>query len=395
MVEHFQGFVLDQVPVPGIETFEQFEAVWKQWILDLAEELRTADKRLDEYRGKGRLAGLKASHEEALRFYARALDIDPDDTDSLFGLAVAAAELGYVDRAVAKHRRFQDLAPEDDKRRQESLQVLAEMDPHDQDFIAARRELAGGMAALAREYDGAGLPRMAMRCGRAVLDVDPFEPAARALVNRIERETGLSVVRWQRLFNGFDLEGWYSAEGDGSFYVDDGVLMNDSSRIGGGGVGDDPDAITYQALLLERPVDGDWSLEVTLQASRSWQIAGLIFGAKDTDHYEAIVLRNRGGSGKINNVDFGSYDTGSWSFRGDGSYKAEYDAADGVTLRVDVRGREVAVSVNGELVKPIVGGKALPSMKYPLAALRGDVGLLGSRGRTQYTDVRLLAGGQR
>jgi tetratricopeptide (TPR) repeat protein len=393
MVEHFTEFFLDEIPVPGMETFAEFEAVWSQWILDLAEELRTADKRLDEYRGKGRLAGLKADHEEALRFYEKALDIDPDDVDAVFGIAIAAAELGFLDRTVAQQRRFLDLAEEDDSRRRESLSTLASLDPHDQEYIAARRELAGGMASLAREYDSAGMPRMAMRCGRAVLDVDPFEPAARALVNRIERETGLTVVRWQRLFNGFDLDGWYSAEGDSSFYVDDGVLVNDSSRVGGGGGGIDPDAITYQALLLERPVDGDWSFEVELKTSKTWQIVGMIFGGQDTDHYEAIVLRKTGS--KINNVDFGSYDTGSWTFRGDGSYKAEYNAAEGVTLLVDVRGRQVSVKVNGEVVEPIVGGKRVPSIKYPLAALRGDVGLLASRGTTRFTDVRLLSGAER
>lgn len=392
MVEHFKTFFLEAVPVPGMETFEQFESVWSQWILDLAEELRTADKRLDEYRAKGRLAGLKSSHEEALRFYEKALDIDPDDVDSLFGTGVAAGELGLIDRAVAHHRRFVDLAPED-KRRRESLKDLARLDPHDQDFIAARRELAGEMAALAREYDSVGMLRMAMRCGRAVLDVDPFEQAARALVDRIERESGLSVVRWRRLFNGFDLDGWYSAEGDGSFFVEDEVLMNDSARIGAAAADIDPDAITYQALLLERAVDGDWSMEITLQTGKSWDIAGLIFGGQDSEHFEAIVLRHTGSG--INNVDFGSYDTGSWTFRGDGSYKATYNAADGVTLRVDVRGRQVAVRVNGEVVKPIVGGKVQPSIKYPLAALRGDVGLLASRGRTRFTDVRLLAGAER
>ena len=131
------------------------------------------------------------------------------------------------------------------------------------------------------------------------------------------------------------------------------------------------------------------------------QIAGLIFGGRDTDHFEAIVLRHRPGNekgpagGPLNNVDFGSYDSGAWTFRGDGSIKAEYDAAAGVVLRVDVRGREVAVSIGGQPVSPIVGGKIVKAIKYPLGALRGDVGLLASRGVTRFPDIRLKAGAER
>jgi hypothetical protein len=160
------------------------------------------------------------------------------------------------------------------------------------------------------------------------------------------------------------------------------------------------EAITYQALMLDRKVDGDFVLECRVKADGDdWQIAGLIFGARDTDHYEAIVLRHRPGSAGrtpvVNNVDFGSYDSGSWTFRGDGSYKAEYDPIRGVLLRIEVRGREVRVSIDGKPVEPIVGGEIVKGIKYPSGALRGDVGLLGSKGVTRYRDVRLRAGAER
>jgi hypothetical protein len=145
--------------------------------------------------------------------------------------------------------------------------------------------------------------------------------------------------------------------------------------------------------MVDRKVDGDWSIETRIKCKDDWQIAGLCFGVKDILHYEAIVLRHTGDG--INNVDFGSFDNGTWTFRGDGSVKATYNAAEGVTLRVNVRGREVSVTVNGQTVKPIVGGKSLPAMKYPLAALRGDIGLLASKGVTRFSDVRLLARGGR
>ncbi|MHC5212538.1 MAG: family 16 glycoside hydrolase [Planctomycetota bacterium] len=407
LAEHFEEFVLQPVGAEGIGTFDEFEAVWGQWIIDLAEEQRSGDKRLEEYRKKGRLAGLKDEHEASLRFYDKALDIDRDDLDALYGLGEAAEALGLDDRALASFRRFVELAPEEDKRRSKADARAGKLDPEDGANRDARRALAGGMAALALKYDQEELPRMAMRSAIAVLDVEPFDPSARAMLRRLERDTGLSVVRWQRLFNGFDLDGWYGAEGDGSFFVKNGELLNDSSRVAGkvpatgGGAGPEDDAVTYQALVLDRKVDGDFSVEAHIVTRPGWQIAGIIFGARDTDHYEAIVLRKRGDGTRaedgtpINNVDFGSFDSGGWTFRGDGSVKAAFDPEQGVVLRVDVRGREVAVSIDGEPVHAIVGKRSVRAMKYPLAALRGDVGLLASRGITRFNGIRLLAGAER
>jgi tetratricopeptide (TPR) repeat protein len=427
MVEHFTHFVLDEVKAPEIDTFDRFEAIWKQWIINLAAELKTADKRLQEYDAKGRMAGMTDQPDVAVRWFDKALDIDDDDLEALWGIGENCSRLAKTagegapatalkDRALVAYRRFVDLAPEEDERRAQAIARAGQLDPEAAAFADARRELAGGMATLARRYDEEKLPRMAMRCARSVLAVEPFDPSARALITRLEKETGLTLLRWQRLFNGFDLEGWYSAEGSGSFFVDGGTLLNDSNRVaairdkkkgddeGEGAAGPGPAAdegITYQALLLDRKVDGDFTLEARLQTGADWKISGLIFGARDTDHYEAIVLRNRPGDEKgpggkaLNNVDFGSYDSGAWTFRGDGSIKAEYDAAAGVVLRLDVRGRAVSVSIDGTPATPIVGGQFAKSIKYPQGALRGDVGLLGSHGVTRYTDIRLRAGNER
>ncbi len=410
MVEHFTGFVLDGVKVQGIETFAQFEAVWKQWILDLAEEQRTSDKRLNEFRRKGMDSTARGEHEGALRFYDKALDLDPDDLECLWGVAVSSEALDKADRATANYRRFIGLSDEADSRRAEAAGKLALLDPHDGEVIDARRSLAGGMAAIALEYDRTELPRMALRSAKRVLSVDPFEPGSRALVTRLERDKGITVDRWRRLFNGFDMAGWYGVEGKGSFFVADGKLVNDSKRVekkapaggapgaGGAGAGAGAagsDTATYQALMVDRKVDGDWSLEARIECDPGWQIVGLCFGAKDSDHYEAIVLRHSGDAG-INNVDFGTYATGDWTFpRTDGSVKAKYDAAKGVLLRIDVRGKSVSVSVDGVPVKGIVNKVSQLAIKYPLAALRGDIGLLASRGVTRFSDVRLLSGGGR
>ena len=43
------------------------------------------------------------------------------------------------------------------------------------------------MASLALRYDREEMPLMAMRVGRDVLGLDPFEESAGALVSRLER----------------------------------------------------------------------------------------------------------------------------------------------------------------------------------------------------------------
>jgi len=408
MVEHFVKFVLDAVPVQGIETFAEFEATWRQWIKDLAEEQRSSDKRVTQFRGKGLDAAARGDHEGAIRFF--------DDLECTWRLAVSAEALGKADRAASNDRRFLELSDESDSRRALAAAAIAKLDGHEPASAEARRALAGGMAGLALQYDKAGLPRLALRCARRVLAVDPFEAGSRALATRLERDKGLTVDRWRRLFNGFDLAGWYGVEGKGSFFVADGKLVNDSARAGGAGKaaatgksgsgggakgsgsgtgapGSGGSAL-YQALMVDRKVDGDWSLEARIECEAEWQIVGLCFGAKDSDHYEAIVLRHTGDG--TNNVDFGTYSTPTWSFkRTDGSVKATYDAAKGVLLRVDVRGKQVSVSVDGQPVSGVVGGKSLRSIKYPLAALRGDIGLMASRGVTRFSEVRLLSGGGR
>ena len=233
---------------------------------------------------------------------------------------------------------------------------------------------------------------MAMRVAQDVLDIDPFDASARALIGRLERETGRTVTRWLRLFNGLDLEGWYGAKTEEAFFVDESQLVADYSRVAGAASADQGQGESlYQTIFLERAVQGDWSMEARIRAGSDWEIAGLCFGARDSDNFEGVVLRK--GSDGTNRLDFGSFH-GSWNFRGDGSYKADYDPTgpEGTLLRVDVRNRKVSVTIDGVPLHPVVDGKKQDFIQYPMSALRGDAGLLVSKGVTRFTDLRLLAG---
>ena len=390
--EHFEEHLVQPLAVPGIASFADFERVWRQWILDLDASLKGRDKRLEQYRSQARMAGLRGEHQTARAFFEKIFDLEPDDPEMLVGLATAAEHTGQPDRAVWMLRRWLAISEPDAPDRSTHAATMTRLDPFSQERASARNELVGGMAGLAQRYDREALPLMAMRVAHDVLEIDPYDPSSRALVARLERETGRSVIRWQRLFNGIDLQGWVGAGSSAAFHVRDGELVADYSRVVDPNNNTEEAGVSlYQTLFVDRNMAGDWSIEMQVNTSADWELAGLCFGARDADHFEAIVLR-RGNDG-MNRVDFGSFD-GIWSFRGDGSYKASYDptAAAGTRLRVDVRDREVSVTIDGTPLKPVVGGVERGSIKYPMTALRGDAGLLASKGVTRYSDLRLLAG---
>ena len=390
LAEHFEQFFLLPAELPGLRDFDEFERTWREWILDLDAELKQSEKRLVAFRKLARTE-LRYKPAAALEFCEKALDIDPDDLETLHVVALACDALEHKDRALATWRRVLESCDFEDPRRKEALRRTAELDPLGTRWPAVRGELAGGMAALALERDEAGQPLMAMASARRVLEIDPYDASASALCARLERETGRSVVRPERLFNGFDLHGWYGVEGGKeAFSARDGVLVCDSSKAPKAAAAAGGDGILYHALLCTRQVQGDWTFEATLQTGKTWQIAGLVFGAKDGSHYEGIVLRKGDDGG--NRVDYGSFAEGVWTFpHNDGALKTAADPVAGVRLRIEVRSRQVAVFVDDQPLKPVVGGKYVPAIRYPLSALRGDIGLLGSRGTTTFSDVRLRA----
>ncbi len=391
-VEHFESFFVEPFDIPEITNFAEFTEVWRRWILDLDASEKDSSGRVAALRKKARMGGLKKDWETALAFHERVLDLEPGDLDAVWGVAQAAEKLGQIDQAVFMARQLIELSEPDDQRRQDADTLHKALDEQAGDWTDARRRLIGGMAGLALRYDREEMSLMAMRVAQDVLDVDPFDASARALIGRLERETGRTVIRWRKLFNGLNLDGWYGAKTEEAFFVENGQLVADYGRVAGAAGGADAEgASLYQTIFLERAVQGDWSMEARIRAGSDWEIAGLCFGARDSDNFEGAVLRK--GSDGSNRLDFGSFH-GSWVFRGDGSYKVDYDPTgpDGTVLRVDVRNRRVSVTIDGVPVRPVVDGKKQDFIQYPMSALRGDAGLLVSKGVTRFTDLRMLAG---
>lgn len=390
--EHFEEFFLKPAALPACQTFAEFEKVWRMWILALDEEQRSGDKRLADFRSKAQ-ASLANDPVTALAYCDRALDIDPDDNLVLATAARACDTMQMKDRALATWRRVLDGLDEESPLRPEATKRIHELDPILADADAARTALAGGMASLAREYDQEAMPLAALRCNRQVLSVDPFEPSARAMVTRLERDTGFSVQRWQRLCNGFDLRGWWGADLKFFAPIEGGVTSGAAPP--GKDKPESAGSLVYQALLCTRQVTGDWAYEARIQTDANWNLVGLVFGAKDSTHYEAIALRK--GPDGITRIDHGAYVAEAWTFpHTDGALKfPDADPTKGILLRIEVRGRMVSASLDGKPILPIVEKQNVASVKYPLAALHGDIGLLASGGVTKFTDVRLLAGAER
>lgn len=67
----------------------------------------------EEHYDRGLEAFVEGKLEEAVAHYRQAVELDPDYTDALHGLAQAYARLGHLDEAIAAARRISRLDPED------------------------------------------------------------------------------------------------------------------------------------------------------------------------------------------------------------------------------------------------------------------------------------------
>ncbi len=384
-LERFVKFLIVRPKVDGIETFEDFEKVFKTFILQIfdehmgrAEVGRQYEKRADELIDGG-------DYEKAKLFYEKALKKIENDPEILWKLAGVLEELGETDRAVGTLRKFLTQSEfhgiGTDPRLHEAAMRIEELDPLADRFKKIREQFEADLLAVAQGYRDRGLYLKALDTARELAVAENPSIAARDFYLDVEDESGKSLEQWRVVFNESNLEGWWGEEISGQFTVEEEHLVGTVTDAdvadprGASATGDakKEKTIPYKLFFLDTPVPGDFSLDAEVRAPKGCDLYGICFGVRNKDSFQAVLLKHDG------NLDIAAFD-GAWFIRR--HVPVYISPAEWSRLRVDVRGNVLKVSLNGELLEEL-------EFENP-ADLRGQMGILVGRGSAEYRNIRYL-----
>ncbi len=380
----FESFFVTRAAVEGVDSLEEFERRFVAFVERLEAEDRGLVDAARAMEERGDLQAAREDWERAVEFYDRALKRDPDHPGVLWKLARALEEDDRPDRAAGALRQWlavallEGEAAAAEGRVAEAEARLRRLDKTARRLAAVRSRFHGESVELAGRYRELGFSRTALRVLRGPATAVPPSAEARALFFAIEDATGLTLASWKLLFNERDLTGFYGG-GEGSFSVRDGVILArvDADEAGGGApatgpVETDGDVFVFRRLFIDHEPAGDWSVETQVAMGADSRMAGVCFGKKADGLFHGVAL-----------LPGGHLDLSSFGADGRPLVRVGVAEAEGWrTLRVDVTGTNLTVSVDGE--------QALEYSFPSRAALRGDFGLLAGSGSSSFREVKIL-----
>ncbi len=404
-VENFEEVVLGN-PLPPLDverpedaepfvlprTVEELDPVWRAWCLGLRDEVNGSLDVARPYRRWGEYAVAAKQYAAAREHFEKGLVESPGDVGLLMAFADLLVErFDDPDRAVKlvmealHHLEAQE--PRDEDAIRDAERLLTKLDPRRKTLASIHDELAAAARALVARYEAAGQDAMVMdlawRMGSRLDLPDLFEAYEAAV-----RRSGESIAVWELAYDEETLEGW-STQGSAGAFRAAGIFLDAEFGAFEEGVYD------YQFLTLDRLTAGDYSLEAKLAVDRG-QVAfcGFVFGQKDATNFHGLLylpgrVKAREGTANPDHVDlmssFGGGSPKIWRHLPVAPPPRSSDTASTTwrTLRLDVSGRTVDFSVDGELL----GTQEFASREV----LRGRFGLVTGRGSTRYRDVRFLA----
>ena len=407
-IKNFEEVVLAN-PKPPIEGFErpagsssvslpqtasELDAVWKQWLLDLRNELQGSLDVERPYLDWGRAAVLDEDWETAREHFEKGLVENPGDVETLLSFAdLLKDHLDNSDRAaklVLQALNGLERAPErDEKRIRELEKLLGKIDPERRSVGDVMEEMAAAVRGLVQRYDSAGLQLMLMdiawRFGRDLGLTDLFE-----LYEAAHRRSGKSLEIWSLAYDERGLEGW-NARTD-SIFTPDGPFLN--VKFGEY----DAENFDFRLMTVDNVVGGDFSMEAEVQAGKGEiNFCGLAFGAKsDTNFHGLLYFPGKevaAGGAQTGFVDlmsaFGGGNMKTWRHvpvaGAPVSEEGEVRTVSGTAwhkLRVDVAGRFVEIYFDEELLATHEFGS--------VDVVRGGFGLLCGPGAARYRNIRYL-----
>lgn len=371
--ERFVETFVEKPKQPGIDTFEDFEARWRTWILELHDLQFGPPDRADLLRERARReveAGKLEAAEQNLRW---ALRKRPGDHAALFDLADLHERRKDKDAALACYRRLLralEKAPDatapvhglDDV----SVQALhercegriRELDAKLIDVLAeAGADLRERVAQAAAASVDAGYPRNAL----ILLDraQHALGGAPDLAVKRREIAASSEVDTWRprRLPVPAGLAPY---EATAEWKAEEGTLVATT---------DDP---AY--VLFREPPPASYRFEVTFETTEEAPdaLAGLLYGVSESGEWD-VYLQNPDGTRELDHV------------------IQRWEPVQNLLAGQPAGGQPftLAIEVDGGTVTFFADGKAIGRQEYPPSELRGRVGVVAQSCKLVCRDLKL------
>ena len=374
--KRFKKYFVEEAELPGVESYEDLERRWQEWILDLSRI---------EFGGPEQADVLIQRAQKQLEFGKREYAVDslrwalrkrPDDPLALRLLGQTLTELKDSDAALFAFRRLVAVG---------RVQADREAPLPNYDGTGAEA-VAAGLAGIKKvnrslgelieesydsfveaavaEADGwaeAGYPRVALQGLKLASDVVGGEGALLARAADLRETSGVDVRRVRRLAVPEDLEGW-ELSGEWSAVADaDGTT---GLRCGGD--------YAEATLLEEPPKTFLYEVDVLVEDLGDFPILGLTFAGSLAGSKSYVRL---GKSGRAGILDYDDQ-TGQPTFAPKFKAKSRMKAGETFTMGIDV---------GLEATRFLIDGEVIGKMDGPPASFSGQVGVM-----TNGTPVRFL-----
>lgn len=374
-IAHFEEIVLGGKTSP-CKTIDELNGIWRDWTLELRDRATGKSKADDELLRFADTALERKDRDQALQFLEEALAGRRGDVDLLQRVCHLRDELKQESRAAAGYRDLKRalelLGETESKRYKDAVFRLQSLDPVLRSYGRIKTRLAEQGLALARRYEAAGLPTMALLVAQR-MSGDFSVPEALAYYSELAQRTGKTLARWRVAYDENSLTGWSAGEGYEAYgeTIRTDIAADDSPGSG--------QFLTRQ-LIADTPFEGDFSLEAEMRTEADGKggfrgtLMGLCFGMKDNSNFNAVILHPKGF------IDISTNRGGVWQFHEHRSWPVEDRWC---RLRIDVAGKDLDVYCNGLYLR---------SLAFPnLETARGGFGLISGVGRVLYRNVRILA----
>ncbi|MFT5287044.1 MAG: tetratricopeptide (TPR) repeat protein, partial [Planctomycetota bacterium] len=398
-VGNFEKVVLENPapPTSGVksdialpETVAELNELWKDWLINLSDEVNGVKVGERPYLNWGRYAIQRKEFTTAAEHFEKGLAATPNVPELMSGYAeLLADELGNEDRAaklILQVLRVLESADEPDTRAiAKAEKLLGKWDPKRESLDKVHSQINATAISLIQRYLSNGHNMMTMHLASR-MGTDLNVPGVNAFYEEAWRRCGKSLDLWKLAYNEQDLKGWSS--GPESPFVSNGDSLDTNF-----GTYDAKD-FRYATLPMDLITTGDYSLEAEIFAgSGKVGFCGLAFGMRGSGVFNALILLpGKGSSGVVAGSAF--IDLASFSGGGSPRVLRHVPAIDPKKigqstteqwkkLRLEVTGTHCDVYLNDEL--KVV--HEFPSR----SSVSGSLGLITGTGSGRFRNVRYLS----